>query len=143
VGKNDGVVERTASDQSHGAKRINIPFKAKCAGLSQQGAERLRLHRHLNLLGADQRVGEVHVTLDVKFVSRIDADAAIGLDDFHRPKDLQIAAAAAKLANSSGGQQPQERFGGAVQDGDFDRVDVNKDVVEPVGIEGRQEMFSG
>src|SRR5262249_61506839 len=50
VGKNDGVVERTASDQSHGAKRINIPFKAKCAGLSQQGAERLRLHRHLNLL---------------------------------------------------------------------------------------------
>src|SRR5215813_7407426 len=100
VGKNDGVVERTASDQSHGAKRLNVPFKAKRAGLSQQRAERIRPHRHFNLLAADQRVGKVHVTLDVKFVGRIDADAAVGLDDY-------------------------------------------KDVVESVGIDGRQKMFGG
>jgi hypothetical protein len=36
-----------------------------------------------------------------------------------------------------------ERLGGPIQDGNFDRIDVDENVVDAAGIDGREKMFGG
>jgi hypothetical protein len=88
-------------------------------------------------------MGEVNVAADAEFVGGIDADAAAVFDDFDGLEDAEVASFAAKAAEASLIKQLEERFGRAVQDGDFDVVQVDEDVVDAVRIRGGEEMLGG
>jgi hypothetical protein len=143
LGQDDGVFERSSANQTHGAQRLDVALETKGAGAGQQVPEGARFHEHLDLLLADERVREVHITLDPEFIGRIDADAAVLLDDLHRLYDLQIPAAPAQAARAGLFEQAHERLGRTVENRDLDRVDVDKDVVEAGGIDRGKQVFGG
>src|ERR1700757_2409864 len=84
---------------------------------------------------------KIDVALNAKLVGGIDADAAILFNDFDRMDDLKIAAAATEAANASLIQELQERFGRAIEDRNLDGINVNEDVVDPGGVDCREEML--
>src|SRR6266404_1117725 len=130
IGQDDGIFQRTATDQSHGAKRLDIAFEAESSRTRQQAAKSFREHDHFNLLLADQRMGKIDVALHMKIVGRIDADAAILFDNFNRLDDLEVAATTAQAANAGLIEQLQKRLSGTIEDWDFNRVDIDKHVVD-------------
>jgi hypothetical protein len=142
-GEDDGVIERAAADEAHGAERLNIGFEAKGARAGENLAEGFGIDEQFDLLLADLRMGEVNVAADAEFVGGIDADAAAVFDDFDGLEDAEVASFAAKATEASLIKQLEERFGRAVQDGDFDVVQVDEDVVDAVRIRGGEEMLGG
>ena len=88
-------------------------------------------------------MGEVNVATDAKFVGRIDADAAAVFDDFDGLEDAEVAAFAAEAAEASLIEELEEGLGGTVEDGDFDVVEVDEDVVDAVGVGGGEKMLGG
>jgi hypothetical protein len=142
-GEDDGVIERAAADEAHGAERLDIGFEAESAGAGENLAKGFGIDEQFDLLLADLRMGEVNVAADAEFVGGIDADAAAVFDDFDGLEDAEVASFAAKAAEASLIKQLEERFGRAVQDGDFDVVQVDEDVVDAVRIRGGEEMLGG
>src|SRR5882724_5906225 len=141
VGKDNGVIERAAADQAHGAQGLDVALKTKSSCASEQLPEGLREHDHFNLLLTYERMRKVHVTLDAKFVGRIDADAAILFYHFYGFNNLEVAAATTQAADAGLFEKLEKRFSGTIEDGDFDRVDVNKDVVDARRIDRGEKMF--
>jgi hypothetical protein len=142
-GEHDGVLERAAADQAHGAERLDIGFEAEGAGAGENLAEGIGIDEQFDLLLADERMGEVNVAADAKFIGGIDGDTAAVFDDFDRFQDAKVAALAAKAAEAGLIEELKERFGGTVQDGNFDVVEIDKDVVNAVRIGGGEEVFGG
>jgi hypothetical protein len=142
-GEDDGIVERAAADKAHGAKWLDIGFKAESAGTRENLPEGFGIHNHFDLLLTNERMGKIHVTADTEFVSGIDANAAAVFDDFDRLEDAKVAAFAAKAAESGLIEKPEERLGGTVQDGNFDVIEINEDVVDAVGIGGSKKVLGG
>jgi hypothetical protein len=143
LGEDDGVIERASADEAHSAERLDIGFKAEGAGAGENLAERVGIDDQFDLLLADERMGEVDVTANAEFVGGIYGDAAPVFDDFDRFEDADVAAFAAKASEAGLIEQLKERFGRAVQDGNFDVVEVDKDVVDAVGIGGGEKVFGG
>jgi hypothetical protein len=88
-------------------------------------------------------MGEVNVATDAKFVGRIDADAAAVFDDFNGLENFKVAALAAKAAEAGLIEELEEGLGGTVKNRDFDVVEVDKDVVDAVGIGGGEKVLGG
>jgi len=142
-GKDDGVVERAAADEAHGAEGFDIGFEAKGAGAGQNLAEGFAIDEQLDLLLADQGVGEVDVAADPELVGGIDGDAAAVFDDFDGLEYAEVAAFAAKAAEPGLVEELEEGLGGTVEDGDFYVVEVDEDVVDAVGVGGGEKMLGG
>ena len=142
-GEDDGVIERAAADQAHSAERLDIGFEAEGAGAGENLAERVGIDEEFDLLLADEGMRKVNVTTDAEFVGGIDADAATVFDDFDRLEDAEVAAFAAKAAEAGLIQELEKRLGGTVEDGDFNVVEVDEDVVYAEGIGSREKMLSG
>jgi len=143
VGEDDGIIERTPTDQAHRAQRLNIPFKAEGARASEQIPESVWKHDHFNLLLTDERMGKIHVALNAKFLARVNADAAILFDDFHGLDYFEIAATAAEPTKAGLLQELQEWLCGAIENGNFNGVDIDIDVVKLRGIDCGQKMLGG
>jgi hypothetical protein len=142
-GEDDGVVKRAATDQAHGAERLDIGFEAEGAGAGENLAKGIGIDEEFDLLLADEGMGEIDVTANTEFVGGIDADAAAVFDDFDRFENAEVAAFAAKAAEAGLIEKLEERFGGTVEDGDFDVVEVDENVVDAVGIGGSEKVLSG
>jgi len=140
-GQNDGVFQRASADESHGAERLDITFKTKCAGAGKNVPEGLCVDDHFHLLLTNKRVGKIDVAANAKFIGGIDADLAAVFDNFHRLDNPQITALAAEIANAGLIDQLHEWFGGAIQNGNFDGIDIDEDVVYAAGIDGSEEVF--
>src|SRR3989442_14953077 len=84
---------------------------------------------------------EVHVTLNAKFVGRIDADAAILFYHFYGFNNLEVAAATTQAADAGLFEKLEKKVSRNIEDGDFDRVDGNKDVVDGRRIDQGQKKF--
>src|SRR5690348_11065810 len=67
-GENDGIVERTAADEAHGAEGLDIGFKAKGAGAGKNLAEGVGIDEQFDLLLADQGMGKINVAADAELV---------------------------------------------------------------------------
>lgn len=143
VGEDDGVIERAATDEAHGAERLDIGFEAESAGTGENLAEGVGIDEQFDLLLADERMGEVDVAANAEFVGGRDGDAAAVFDDFDRFKDAEVPAFAAKAAEAGLIKELEERLGGTVEDGDFYVIEVDENVVDAVGIGGREKMFGG
>jgi hypothetical protein len=130
-------------NEPHGFERLDIALETKRSGASKQVTESLGADYHFHFLLADERVREIHVAAHAKFISGIDADAAVALDDFERLQNLHVAAPSAELSNATLFQHLHEGLGGAVQDGYFNRVNVDENVVNPAGIDGGEQVLGG
>jgi hypothetical protein len=101
------------------------------------------IDEHFDLLLADERMGKINVAADAELVGGIDADAAAVFDDFDGFQDFQVAAFAAEAAKAGLIEVLEERFGGTVENGNFNVVEVDEDVVDAGGVEGGEKMFRG
>ena len=142
-GEDDGVVERAAADEAHSAERLDIGFEAEGAGAGENPAEGVGVDEQFDLLLADEGMGEIDVAANAEFVGGIDANAAAVFDDFDRFEDAEVAAFSAKTAEAGLVEQLEERLGRAIEDGDFDVIEVNEDVVDAIGIRGGEKMLGG
>jgi hypothetical protein len=142
-GKDDGVIEGTAADEAHGAEGFDIGFEAEGAGAGENLAEGFAIDEQFDLLLADKGVGEVNVAADTEFIGGIDADAAAVFDDFDGFENSKVAAFATEAAEAGLIEELEEGLGGTVKDGDFDVVEVDEDVVDPVGVGGGEKVLSG
>jgi len=141
VGEHDGIVQRAAANQAHGAKRLDIPLKAEGAGARQEIAERFGIYGEFDLLLTDLWMRKIHVAADIEAFGGIDADAAITFDDFERLENFKITAFAAQAAHAGVFEHGHEGLGGAIEDGDFDGIDVDENIVDAAGVDGREKMF--
>jgi len=64
------------------------------------------------------------------------AIAAAVFDDFDGLEDFKVAAFSTEAAKAGLIKELEEGLGGTVEDGDFDIVEVDEDVVDAVGIGG-------
>jgi hypothetical protein len=80
---------------------------------------------------------EINITANVEFIGGVDANAAAVFDNFDRFQDFQETALAAEAANTGLIQQLHEGLGRTVKNGNFDVVDIDKNVVDAAGIRGR------
>jgi hypothetical protein len=142
-GEDDRVIERAAADEAHGAERLDIGFKAKSARAGEHLAERIGIYEQFDLLLADQGVGKINVAADAEFVGGRDGNATPVFDDFDGFEDAEIASLAAKAAEAGSIEELEKGLGRPIEDGDFDVVDVDEDVVDAVGIGGGEQVLGG
>src|SRR6266850_1172600 len=143
VGQERQASQRQVANEVQSLMRLDIAFEAKRAGPSKQMAEGFRSDHHLYFLLADQRVREIHVAAHTKFISGIDADAAVAFDDFESLQNLHVAAPSAEFSNAALLQHLHKRLGGAVQDRYFNRINVDENVVNAAGIDGGEQVLGG
>jgi len=86
---------------------------------------------------------KINVAADSEFVGGIDSNAAAVFDDFDGLEDFKVAAFSTEAAEAGLINELEERLGGTVEDGDFDIVEVNEDVVDAVGIGGGEKVLGG
>jgi hypothetical protein len=106
-------------------------------------AERIGIYEQFDLLLADQWVRKIDVAADTEFVGGIDGDATAVFDHFDGLADAEIASLAAKAAEAGSIEELEKGLGGTIEDGDFDVVDVDEDVVDAVGIGGGEKVLGG
>jgi hypothetical protein len=88
-------------------------------------------------------MGKVDVAADTEFVGGMNGDAAAVFDDFDRFEDAEVASLAAKAAEACSIEELEKGLGGTIEDGDFNVVDVDKNVVDAVGIGGGEKVLGG
>jgi len=142
-GKNDGVIEGAAADETHGAEGLDIGFEAKGAGAGENLAERVGIYKQFDLLLADLWMGKIDVAADAEFVGGMDGNATAVFDDFDGLEDAEIASLAAKAAEAGSIEKLEKGLCGTIENGDFDVVDVDEDVVDAVGIGGSEKVLGG
>jgi len=143
LGEDDGVIEGAAADEAHGAERLDIGFEAEGAGAGENLAEGFGIDEHFDFLLADKRVGKVDVATYAEFVGGIDADAATVFDNFDWLEDPEVTSFTAKTAEASLIEELEEGLGRAVENGDFDVVEVDEDVVDAVRIGCGEKVLGG
>src|SRR5579875_1870878 len=82
--EHDGIRKRTAANQPHLLQADKILQKPESARRSEFTAERLAIDRHFNILRPYGWMPVVNEALDPKFISGIDADAAVTIANFER-----------------------------------------------------------
>src|SRR6266404_9565441 len=84
---------------------------------------------------------EIDVAADAEFIGGIDAYAPVTLNDFERLQNFKVAAFAPKPPSAGLLEHLHERLGGPVQNGDFDGVNVDVNVVDTAGVDCREQML--
>src|SRR5882757_4864884 len=86
---------------------------------------------------------KINVAADSEFIGRMDSNAAAVFDDFDGLEDFKVAAFSTEAAEACLIKELEEGLGGTVEDGDFDIVEVDEDVVDAVGIGGGEKVLGG
>src|SRR5580704_634640 len=140
-GEDNGVLQRSATNEAHSLQGLNVTLKTEGAGPRQQVPKGFWANHHLHFLLADQRMRKVHVTAHPKLLCRINPNSAVAFHDFQRLHHLKVAPFAAQLANAALLQHLHERLCRAVQNRHLDRIDVDINVVDSTGIDSSQQML--
>src|SRR5580704_12407162 len=77
-----------------------------------------------------------------EFVRTIDTDVAIAIGNFERTQDLQVTPPPPLVPNAGFLQHINKRLRRAVENGDFDSVDIAVDVIDATSVKSRKKMFS-
>jgi len=142
-GEDDGVIEGASTDEAHSAEGLDIGFEAEGAGAGENLAEGVGIDEQFDLLLADEGMRKINVAADAELVGGIDADAAAVFDDLDRFEDFKVAAFAAQAAEAGLIEELEKRLGGTVEDGDFNVVEVDEDIVDAVRVGGGEKMLGG
>src|SRR5258708_14918219 len=124
-GQHNGVFEGSAPDEAHFPQRFDMAFETEGARPRQQVAERLRADHHFHFLLADQRVRKIDIATHTKLVRWINPYAPVAFHDFQRLQHLQIPPPSAQFANASLHKHLYDRLGRAIQNGHFNRINVD------------------
>src|SRR6266849_448788 len=143
VGENDGVLERAAANEAHGLERLDVALETESSRSRQEVAESIWPNQHLHFLLPYQGVREIHVAAHTKLIGRIDADAAVSFGDLHRLQYFQITPLAAQFANAGPLQHLHEGLSRTVENGHFDGVYIDVNVVDATRIDGGKQMLGG
>src|SRR3984893_13449550 len=119
-GQHDGVVQRTAPNESHRAQRLNVTLKTEGTGARQQMAERFRAYEHLYFLLADQGMREIDVAAHAEFVGGVDTDAPVTFVDFQRLQNFDVAAFAPEPPRNGFLKHLHARLRGSGEAGHFE-----------------------
>jgi len=143
VGEDQSVFVGTAADEAHFAHAFEIALEAEGAGGSQQMAEGVAIDVQVHVLAADGGMREINGAADAELPGWINADTAAGVGDFEGLENAQVAAAAAKGANAGAAEHFDEGLRGAVEDGDFNGVEVHEAVVHAAGVKRGEQVLGG
>ena len=143
AGEDESVLVGTAADEAHLAHAVEIALEAEGAGGSEQMAEGIAIDVKIDVLAADGGMREVDGAPDAEFFSGINADAAAGIGDFEWLKNAEITPAAAEGTDAGAGEHLDEGLSGAVEDGNFDGVEVDETVVHAAGVKRGEQMLRG
>src|ERR1700746_3316601 len=77
-----------------------------------------------------------------EFVRGIDTDAAIAIANLERTQDLQVTPPSPLMPNAGLLQHINKRLRRAVENGDFNSVDIAIDVIDATSVKSRKKMFS-
>ena len=139
--EDDGVRLRGAADQPHVAQHALVFAEAEGAGRGDLCAVRAGCQIDRELLAADGR-GEVDRVVDAVAVAGIDADELVVLAHFDLEDADVFAAAALDLdADVVEGFDIGKRA--AVEDGEFEVVDLDDDVVDAGADAGGEKVLGG
>ncbi len=141
-GEADGVGEGGAADEAHFAELVELFFEPEGAGGGEFAGVVLWGDVHLDGVLADGG-GEVDVAGEAETVVGEDGDALATFLDGDGAADAEVAAFAAELADASGAEHIDEGLAAAVDDGDFEVVEFEGDVVDAEAVEGAEEVFGG
>ena len=144
AGDDDGGVVGNAADEAHVAEHGFVFFEAEGAG----GGDEVGVGAGFEVAGegvAADGFGEVDGVVDGVAVAGVDADEFVAgggvLADFDGLEDAEVFALAA-LAFEAGGEDGGDvGEGAAVEDGDFEVIDFDDDVIDAEADESRQEML--
>ena len=139
----DRAVERCAADESHVAHLVELVFEAEGAGGGDVACVDFGGNFKLELLAANEGVVEEDVAGEDEAVGGEDGDSFSVAFDGDRAADVEVAAAAAVSADAGVEDHVDEGLSAAVEDGDFEVVDFDEDVVDPHAIEGTEKVFGG
>src|SRR5579859_1147277 len=141
--KDDGIFERTAANQAHGAQAVNVFRERKCACGGKLARERVAHDDDFGFLLANHRMGKFDVAAHAKFIGGVNADATVAFRNFEGLHDFQVATLAAKLANARAIEKVHKRLRGAVENGQLERVDFHVDIVDAARIKSGEQMLGG
>src|SRR5579885_568668 len=139
----DGIVERGAANEPHIAHLPELILETEGAGGRDLGGIAVRGHFQLQRLAADQRMREIGFAREAEAFGRQDADAFAAVFHAYRTANPQVAPLAAVLADARLPDQLDKGLPAAIEDGDFEIIDLDVSVVDPHGIEHAQQMLGG
>src|SRR5476649_2005807 len=142
VGEADGVLERRPANQAHVAHLVQIGFPTEGAGESDLASKTLGSHFEFQRLPPNGcRVVRIAGQTEAFVGENSDALAFV----FHRngTADTQVAALAAILAGTGLLDQAHERKAAAIQDGNFQVVDLDEGVVDAHRIKNAEQVLDG
>src|ERR1700722_19101097 len=85
----------------------------------------------------------IHEAMNLKFLSGVYSDSAIAIGKFQRLSNPDIAPASTKSACTRAGQQIDVRLRRPVENRQFQRVQLNINIVDAAGVQGCQYMLDG
>src|SRR5690348_15878746 len=117
--------------------------ESKGARGGEFAAKRFAANDDFRFLLADELMRKIDEAANAKFVGGVDAGAATGLGDFERLGYLQILAAFTQVANAGLAEHAHEWLRRSVENGQFQGVDFDENVINAARIERCEQMLSG
>ena len=139
--EHDTVLDRTSAGKAGRAQFLNVAHETKGSSWSDFSGEVLRVQIEMKTLAADAGMGKVDLVADGEMAGRSDADALVAFADLHRLADAENADRVAQLSDSGRVKKMDEGKGAAIDDRNLGPVDVNLDVCDSVGDDGRKEVL--
>jgi len=138
----DGAGVGCAADEAHVAEHGFVFTEAEGAG----GGDEVGVVAGFEV--ADEGfvadgVGEVDGVVDGVAFARVDADELTAFADFNGLEDAEVLALAALALHSGGEDGLDVGPGGAVEDGDFEVVDFDDDVIDAEADERGEQVLGG
>jgi hypothetical protein len=142
AGDDDGVGVGDAADQAHVAEFLLVFAEAEGARGRDGFAVGAGGEVERDVLQADGR-GEVDAVGDGVAVAGVDAEEFVAVADLDRLEDAEVLAAAALHFEAGVLDGFDVRQGGAVEDGEFEIVELDDDVVDGEAGEGGEQVLGG
>ena len=138
----DRIVQRRAANQAHVAHLVQLVLEPESPRRRNLRGIALRRHFHLHRLPADQRVLEPDLARQPERFVGQNRDALALVFHRYRAPDPQVAPFAPVMPETRALDQIDERHPTAIQNRNFQVIDLDKCVVDPHAVENTQQMFS-
>ncbi len=141
--EHNAVIARCAADKAHVQHRALLLEEAEGTGSGNVFHVAAVGQLDLEALAADQGMREIDSVADGVALSGIDADELLALVQLVGAQDLEVDALAALLAEPGIGDHLDEGLRAAVEDGNFEVVELNNGVVDAHADKSRQQVLGG
>jgi len=142
-GEADGVVEGGAADEAHVAHLVELVFEAEGAGRGDLFGVAIGSEIESEFLAANEGVVEVDVAVEREAIGRGNTDAFAVAFDGDLAGEAEVFAGAAEGLGAGLAEEMDPGEAGAVEDGDFEVIDLDDGVVDLDGVKSAEKVFGG